>query len=238
MGKARATQPSGRMSNVSTSTRSGRAVTVSPRPLHTAAASRAARAVDEVDEVEQGPAPLTAAASADRFTAVTTSGRPLQRQLQVRAQGADEPVVVAQVVSGVQAGVQAGERVGDVSVGVVEFHQVGEHLPQRARLRAGSHQGSFRALVVRIRSDRVMRLPKPSIREYALSCPQGGRPPRHGSEFRRACRWTHAPAPLALGSEAVALSAAGAQAVQTHDHGGGRIARLAGERHPPRRHLA
>ncbi|WP_420865752.1 transposase [Actinomadura welshii] len=36
----------------------------------------------------------------------------------------------------------------------------------------------------RIRGDRVVRLPKPSIKEYALACPQGGRPPKHGKEFR------------------------------------------------------
>ncbi len=41
MGKAQATQPSGRMSNASTSTRSVRAVTVLTRPVHAAAASRA-----------------------------------------------------------------------------------------------------------------------------------------------------------------------------------------------------
>ncbi|MEU1117062.1 MULTISPECIES: NF041680 family putative transposase [unclassified Streptomyces] len=39
-------------------------------------------------------------------------------------------------------------------------------------------------LVGRIRSDRVMRLPKPTPKEYALAYPQGGRPPRHGKEFR------------------------------------------------------
>ncbi|MEV6765030.1 transposase [Streptomyces sp. NPDC051105] len=39
-------------------------------------------------------------------------------------------------------------------------------------------------LVGWIRSDRVMRLPKPSPKEYALACPQGGRPPKHGKEFR------------------------------------------------------
>jgi hypothetical protein len=43
------------------------------------------------------------------------------------------PVVVAQGVPDVHA--------GDVPVGVVEVHQVGEHLPQRPRLRVGSHQG-------------------------------------------------------------------------------------------------
>lgn len=39
-------------------------------------------------------------------------------------------------------------------------------------------------LVGRIRSDRVMRLPKPSLKEYSLAYPQGGRPPKHGKEFR------------------------------------------------------
>ncbi|AZM51247.1 transposase [Streptomyces sp. WAC 01529] len=39
-------------------------------------------------------------------------------------------------------------------------------------------------LVGRIRGDRVMRLPKPSLKEYALAYPQGGRPPKHGKEFR------------------------------------------------------
>ena len=29
-----------------------------------------------------------------------------------------------------------------------------------------------------------MRLPKPSIKGYALAYPEGGRPPKHGKEFR------------------------------------------------------
>ncbi|CAG6397594.1 transposase [Streptomyces cocklensis] len=36
----------------------------------------------------------------------------------------------------------------------------------------------------RMRSDRVMRRPTPTLKEYALSYPQGGRPPKHGKEFR------------------------------------------------------
>lgn len=36
----------------------------------------------------------------------------------------------------------------------------------------------------RMRADRVMRRPAPSLKEYALSYPQGGRPPKHGKEFR------------------------------------------------------
>lgn len=36
----------------------------------------------------------------------------------------------------------------------------------------------------RMRSDRVMRRPTPSLKEYALSYPQGGRPPKHGKESR------------------------------------------------------
>jgi hypothetical protein len=36
----------------------------------------------------------------------------------------------------------------------------------------------------RMRADRVMRRPTPSLREYALAHPQGGRPPKHGKEFR------------------------------------------------------
>lgn len=35
-----------------------------------------------------------------------------------------------------------------------------------------------------MRSDRVMRRPTPSLKEYALAYPQGGRPPKHGKEFR------------------------------------------------------
>jgi hypothetical protein len=35
-----------------------------------------------------------------------------------------------------------------------------------------------------MRSGRVMRRPKPSLKEYALAQPQGGRPPKHGREFR------------------------------------------------------
>ncbi len=36
----------------------------------------------------------------------------------------------------------------------------------------------------RMRSDRVMRRPTPTQLEYALAYPQGGRPPKHGKEFR------------------------------------------------------
>ncbi|QEU90132.1 transposase [Streptomyces kanamyceticus] len=36
----------------------------------------------------------------------------------------------------------------------------------------------------RMRADRVMRRPTPSLKEYALAYPLGGRPPRHGKEFR------------------------------------------------------
>jgi hypothetical protein len=36
----------------------------------------------------------------------------------------------------------------------------------------------------RMRSDRVMRRPTPSLKEYAMSYPQAGRPPKHGKEFR------------------------------------------------------
>lgn len=36
----------------------------------------------------------------------------------------------------------------------------------------------------RMRSDRVMRRPTPSLKEYALAYPQGGRPPKHDKEFR------------------------------------------------------
>lgn len=35
-----------------------------------------------------------------------------------------------------------------------------------------------------MRSDRVMRRPAPSLEEYPLSYPLGGRPPKHGKEFR------------------------------------------------------
>ncbi|ALV39242.1 hypothetical protein AS200_44935 (plasmid) [Streptomyces sp. CdTB01] len=38
-------------------------------------------------------------------------------------------------------------------------------------------------LVRRIRSDRVMRLPKPPLKEYGRAYPQGG-PPKQGEEFR------------------------------------------------------
>ncbi|WWM30640.1 transposase [Streptomyces acidiscabies] len=36
----------------------------------------------------------------------------------------------------------------------------------------------------RMRTDRVMRHPTPSLKEYAQTYPQGGRPPKHGKEFR------------------------------------------------------
>ncbi|WSU86676.1 transposase (plasmid) [Streptomyces globisporus] len=39
-------------------------------------------------------------------------------------------------------------------------------------------------LIGRVRGDRVMRLPKPTPEEYAALYPKGGRPPKHGPEFR------------------------------------------------------
>ncbi|MCX4673586.1 transposase [Streptomyces sp. NBC_01381] len=47
-------------------------------------------------------------------------------------------------------------------------------------------------LVGRLRSDRVLRWPAPSLKEYAQCYPQGGRPPRHGKEFSlaRPASWT------------------------------------------------
>ncbi|WP_315903481.1 NF041680 family putative transposase [Streptomyces violarus] len=36
----------------------------------------------------------------------------------------------------------------------------------------------------RMRTDRVMRRPAPTLKEYAAAYPQGGRPPKHGKEFR------------------------------------------------------
>ncbi|MCZ1013005.1 transposase [Streptomyces albulus] len=35
-----------------------------------------------------------------------------------------------------------------------------------------------------MRSDRVMRRPTPTLKEHAPAYPQGGRPPKHGKEFR------------------------------------------------------
>ncbi|OIK02879.1 hypothetical protein BIV23_23905 [Streptomyces monashensis] len=47
-------------------------------------------------------------------------------------------------------------------------------------------------LVGRLRSDRALRLPAPSLKEYALAYPRGGRPPKHGKEFSpaRPQAWT------------------------------------------------
>jgi hypothetical protein len=36
----------------------------------------------------------------------------------------------------------------------------------------------------RLRSDRVLRRPAPSREQFALANPYGGRPPKHGGEFR------------------------------------------------------
>ncbi|WP_412521252.1 hypothetical protein [Actinomadura madurae] len=113
------------------------------------------------------------------------------------------------------------------------------------------------------------------MKEYALACPQGGRPPKHGREFRfanpetwpeaaittvsdttnygkteaqawdrvhprpgRACRSAHRARARCHRFGGGGPVGGGAQAVQTHDHGGGRIARLAGERQPLQRQLA
>ncbi|CAM5501391.1 hypothetical protein SRIMM317S_04977 [Streptomyces rimosus subsp. rimosus] len=68
--------------------------------------------------------------------------------------------------------------VGDRDILVV--FDAGYDAPRMARLLAGLPV----EVLGRMRSDRVMRRPTPSLKEYALAYPQGGRPPKHDKEFR------------------------------------------------------
>jgi hypothetical protein len=72
-------------------------------------------------------------------------------------------------------------------------------------------------LVGRIRSDRAMRLPKPSLKEYALAYPQGGRPPKHGKEFRFAKPETWPEAAIGFSSGAWRLFACGGPERRSRD---------------------
>src|SRR4051812_24683641 len=87
-GQARATQPSGRIRNASTSTWSVRAVTVltpSGPPGRGVADLRA------VDEVQQKPTPVTQQVRRSGHRSDDVGPGPLQGQLHVPAQGADKP---------------------------------------------------------------------------------------------------------------------------------------------------
>jgi hypothetical protein len=114
-----------------------------------------------VDEASRGPGLRPSRSrSADRFTVVTTSGP------------------------------------GRSSINFMSGHRLATNRwasSRSIRSENVSHSalvcgpGRIRApvgLVGRIRSDRVMRLPKPSIKEYALVTGQGGRPPKHGNDLR------------------------------------------------------
>ncbi|OLO25752.1 transposase [Streptomyces sp. MNU77] len=67
---------------------------------------------------------------------------------------------------------------GDRDILVV--FDVGYDAPRMAHLLTGLPVD----VLERMRTDRVMRRPAPSLEEYALACPRGGRPPKHGKELR------------------------------------------------------
>ncbi|WP_371773570.1 NF041680 family putative transposase [Streptomyces sp. NBC_01438] len=69
-------------------------------------------------------------------------------------------------------------KTGDPDILIV--FDAGYDAPRMAHLSAGLPVEALG----RMRSDRVMRRPTPSLREYALAYPQGGRPPKHGKELR------------------------------------------------------
>ncbi|MDX3523633.1 hypothetical protein [Streptomyces scabiei] len=83
-------------------------------------------------------------------------------------------MVVAQVVPDVHD----GEHVGDVPVGVVEVHQVGEHFPQCPRLRVGSHQGDLGPGALTARLDELGRAAEEVriTRKALLGLPDPGPP--------------------------------------------------------------
>ncbi len=112
--RARATQPSGRMSNASRSTRSVRAVRVLTRPVQAAVAPRASA---RSTRPSRSPRP-SRSRFADRFTAMSTSGS--GRSSVNFMSGHRVPTNRWSSPRSYPPGVHAGERVGDVPVCVVE----------------------------------------------------------------------------------------------------------------------
>ncbi|OIJ97343.1 hypothetical protein BIV23_31230 [Streptomyces monashensis] len=63
---------------------------------------------------------------------------------------------------------------------ILTVFDAGYDAPRMAHLLAGLPA----EVLGRMRSDRVMRRPTPTLKEYALAYPLGGRPPKHGKELR------------------------------------------------------
>ncbi|GAB2798888.1 hypothetical protein GCM10027091_33340 [Streptomyces daliensis] len=117
------------------------------------------------------------------FVAALESGRTSWCQVldAVRLGPADDvaEVTAAQVRRVVTDLIEMGRwNVGDRDILIV--FDAGYDAPRMAHLLDGFPV----EILGRMRSDRVMRRPKPSLKEYALAYPQGGRPPKHGKEFR------------------------------------------------------
>ncbi|WP_406510611.1 NF041680 family putative transposase [Streptomyces sp. NBC_00212] len=117
------------------------------------------------------------------FVAALETGRTSWCQLldAVRLGPADDvaEVTAAQVRRVVTDLIGQGQwEVGDDDILVVS--DAGYDAPRMAYLLCGLPV----EVLGRMRSDRVMRRPTPSLKEYASSYPQGGRPPKHGKEFR------------------------------------------------------
>ncbi|MFB6978496.1 NF041680 family putative transposase [Streptomyces scopuliridis] len=88
-------------------------------------------------------------------------------------------VTAAQVRGVVEDLIETGRwHVGDRDILIV--FDVGYDAPRMAHLLDGLPV----EVLGRMRSDHVMRRPTPSLKEYALAYPQGGRRPKHGKEFR------------------------------------------------------
>ncbi|MGW1786110.1 NF041680 family putative transposase [Streptomyces sp. NPDC002143] len=117
------------------------------------------------------------------FVAALESGRTSWcRLLDAVSLGPDDDVAeatAAQVGRVVEDLIEMGRwHAGDRDILVV--FDAGHHAPRMAYLLGGLPV----EVLGRMRSDRVMRRPTPSLKEYAMSDPQGGRPPKRGKEFR------------------------------------------------------
>ncbi|MFD5919602.1 NF041680 family putative transposase [Kitasatospora sp. NPDC058201] len=117
------------------------------------------------------------------FVAALEAGRTSWCQLldAVRLGPADDVAEVTAVqVRRVVENVIAAGRWGEGDPDVLVVFDAGYDAPRLAHL--------LKDLPVevlgRMRSDRVMRRPTPTQLEYSLAYPQGGRPPKHGKEFR------------------------------------------------------
>ncbi|WUH88672.1 transposase [Streptomyces sp. NBC_00433] len=92
----------------------------------------------------------------------------------------DVAKVTARQVRRVVEDLIAGGRWREGGQDILVIFDAGYDAPRMAHLLGGLPV----EILGRMRSDRVMRRPTPTPLEYALAYPQGGRPPKHGKEFR------------------------------------------------------